>query len=254
MIKEENIMKKLLIVTTLALCLVLTAVACTGDDQPADTTADTVVDTTVDTKADTTVDTTADETSADTTVDETVADTTADTSVADETVADTTADTTEEETPGESLPTLPYVDKWELGSDFVKSRMDVFYQNGENYFSGFPNADMADDKLEQVAENKITFAEGTPVESVGAYGWIGFTKAIESFGYYIGTELTYNPDFTHVGEDAEAVKGAAGQYATRYNITIPLEGLEKGSYEVGFVAKLADGTVARIHGITVVIE
>ena len=97
-------MKKILIFACLALVLVLTAVACTGTETPAETTADTAVTeagtvaateagTVAATEAATVAETAADETVAETTV-ETVADTetTAETVADAETVAETEAD------------------------------------------------------------------------------------------------------------------------------------------------------------------
>lgn len=244
-------MKKILVLAILALAVIVTAVACTSNDQPTDTTAETVIDTEASTEAEAT---TTQETLTETTVEET---TLAETEVADTTAPETEATTIPAETEAQTeAPTFPYVSKHELGSDFIKGRMDVFYQNGENYFAEFPNADMADDKLEQLAGNIVTFEFGMPVESIGAYGWIGFTQPIESYGYFIDDEFTYDPNFTYIGQDDAAVKGsgAGGKHAVRYNITADLSKLTPGIYDFGFVAKLADGTVVLIHQLTIDIK
>ena len=46
-----------------------------------------------------------------------------------------------------------------------------------------------------------------------------------------------------------------GQYASRFAIEIKFDELSEGEHKIGFVAKLADGTVALLHSeITLVIK
>ncbi|MCR5694612.1 MAG: hypothetical protein K6G89_06540 [Clostridia bacterium] len=76
-------------------------------------------------------------------------------------------------------------------------------------------------------------------------GWTGFTEIIESYGYKIGAEdPVFSVDFFTPEEDA--VRAAGGEYARRFNITVPVEGIV-GETRILAVVKLASGKIAYLE-------
>ena len=142
---------------------------------------------------------------------------------------------------------LPYVEKEAAG--LKAHSIDSFFANGEMYF----DVDgQAGDRL-TAQENKVVFKTGETAQSIALRGWIGFEQPIASFGYYIDNYDFIYGDFATPTEDA--VIGIAGEFASRYLITVPLNGLEVGEHMVGFAILLADGTVVRLREeLLVVIE
>ena len=117
---------------------------------------------------------------------------------------------------------------------------DTFYVNGEMYF---PDGG-ADAKLDEI-NNTLTFASAAELENITLRGGIGFDQAIDSFGYYVDNyEFVYGEFKTATEDD---VLGAGGEFASRFEIKVPLEYLEGDDHFVGFVVKLADGTVAQLR-------
>ncbi len=117
---------------------------------------------------------------------------------------------------------------------------DTFYVNGQMYF---PDGG-ADAKLDEI-NNTLTFASAAELENITLRGWIGFDQAIDSFGYYVDNyEFVYGEFKTATEDD---VLGAGGEFASRFEIKVPLEYLEGDDHFVGFVVKLADGTVAQLR-------
>ena len=117
---------------------------------------------------------------------------------------------------------------------------DTFYVNGEMYF---PDGG-ADAKLDEI-NNTLTFASAAELENITLRGWIGFDQAIDSFGYYVDNyEFVYGEFKTATEDD---VLGAGGEFASRFEIKVPLEYLEGDDHFVGFVAKLADGTIVQLR-------
>ena len=117
---------------------------------------------------------------------------------------------------------------------------DTFYVNGQMYF---PDGG-ADAKLDEI-NNTLTFASAAELENITLRGWIGFDQAIDSFGYYVDNyEFVYG-EFKTATEDG--VLAAGGEFASRFEIKVPLEYLEGDDHFVGFVVKLADGTVAQLR-------
>ena len=142
---------------------------------------------------------------------------------------------------------LPFVEPYE--ADIVASSFDTFYVNGEMYFDYDGGAG---DKLDAQG-NLIAFKTDEACQSMMLRGWIGFGREIQSFGYYIDTYDFIYGDFATATEDP--VKAAGGEYASRFEILVPLANLGAGEHRVGFVVKLSDGTVVRLREeITVVIE
>lgn len=71
-------------------------------------------------------------------------------------------------------------------------------------------------------------------------GWVGYTMAIDCFGYRLdGGEAVYG-NFARDTEDS--VRQAGGRYALRYAIPFPLFDLKSGAHSLVFLARLADGT------------
>ncbi len=134
----------------------------------------------------------------------------------------------------------PYVEAAEAGQ--TNASFDTFYVNNQMYF---PEDGGAGDKL-TAQDNTITFAVGEAHESMILRGWIGFNQPIESFGYYLDNyKMVFNPDYTKPTEDG--VKAAGGEHASRFEILVPLAQLVSNDHFAGFVAKLADGTIARLR-------
>ena len=216
-------MKKLLLIAVLMLALVITAVACT--ETPADEETTTAApETTV--AEETTVEETTEE---ETTLEETTEEET------------TEEETTEEETTEEE--TLPYVtDATAVGKSY-----DTFFANGEMYFEQDGQADV---KL-GLQNNTVEFAAGEYCYSIGLRGWIGFSQPIAQFGYFINDgEFVFADEFKAPTEDA--VLNAGGPNASRFQITVPMGELGGGTYQVGFLAKLEDGTVVLLNAILTV--
>ena len=230
-------MKKLLIAALLILAVVFTVVACTDEPIVEETTDSANVETP-----------TTEEPSQDAT-EEPSQDATEEPSQEPDTPAPVT--TEEPDTPApvttEEPETLPYKTPAEAGQ--IAASFDTFYVNGAMYFEADGGAG---DKLDGI-NNTIVFKTGAKHDSMVLRGWIGFGQAIDSFGYYIdGYNFVYG-SFAAATEDA--VKGAGGEHASRFEILVPLADLDAGDHNVGFIVKLADGTVVLLRTeITVTIE
>ena len=130
-----------------------------------------------------------------------------------------------------------YVKKEEAG---MKSHsIDTFLVNEQLYFQ--PDGGHGDKLTAQ--NNIVNLVDRTGLETITLRGWIGFDQPIDSFGYFVDNyNMIYAADFTQPAEDA--VLGLAGEHASRFHISVPVAALEAGAHKVGFVVKLADGTVA----------
>ena len=224
--KDEIHMKKLLLLAILMLALVITAVACTETPSESDTTA--AVTTTVE-------DPTDEPTGEDTTVSEVPT---------EEPTEDPTEVPSEvpSEVPTEEITTaepLPYKTPEEAGQKAAS--FDTFYVNGSMYFEADGGAG---DKL-TAQDNTVTFEIGAVHDSMMLRGWIGFPQEIDSFGYYIDSYDFVYGNFATATEDG--VKNAGGEYASRFEILVPLSQLGVGEHRVGFIVKLADGTVVLLR-------
>ena len=140
-----------------------------------------------------------------------------------------------------------YVTPAEGGQTAVS--FDTFKVNGEMYF---PEDGGASDKLDAI-DNTVIFDVDQVVETVTLRGWIGFSQAIEAFGYYIDNPYAQTfGEFKAATEDV--IFGLAGEHATRFEINVPVADLERGEHTIGYLAKLADGTVVLLRTeITIVI-
>ena len=119
---------------------------------------------------------------------------------------------------------------------------DTFKVNGEMYFEQDGEAGA---KLDAI-NNTVTFGIDQAVETVTLRGWVGFSQAIDSFGYYI--DNPYDQVFGEFKAPTEdAVLGIAGEHASRFEINAPVADLERGEHTIGYLAKLADGTVVLLR-------
>ena len=85
------------------------------------------------------------------------------------------------------------------------------------------------------------------VSALRLRGWMGFNQAVEKIGYSIdGGKAVYVTNEESTTE--AAVKTVAGQYATRYSITVPVASLAKGTHTVNAVVRLKDGTELLLDG------
>ena len=142
----------------------------------------------------------------------------------------------------------PYIDADDAAAGKVNHSFDTFYVNGSMYF---PVDGGAGDKL-TAQNNTLTFGAEDAHDSLALRGWIGFDQAIDSFGYFIDNYTMVYGEFKAATEDG--VLAAGGANASRFQIDVPLADLEAGVHMIGFVAKLADGTVVRLReNLTVII-
>ncbi len=138
--------------------------------------------------------------------------------------------------------TLPYVEPTEAG--MVGKAIDVFAVNNLPY--------TLDDT------RTVSFKTGDPIYPIALMGWIGFGQAIDSYGYFINDgEFVYDAAYlTEVpADDPVRAAGNGGDLATRFGIIVPTSAFSVGENKVGFVVKLADGTVVLIDAfVTVNVE
>ena len=146
------------------------------------------------------------------------------------------------EEPTQEPETLPYVEPSAAG--MVGKAVDAFAVNNTPY--------TLDDT------RTVTFKTGEPVYPIALLGWIGFGQAIDSYGYFINDgDFVYDAAFlTEVpADDPVRAAGNGGDLATRFGITVPTSAFSVGENKVGFVVKLADGTVVLIDAfVTVNVE
>ena len=135
----------------------------------------------------------------------------------------------------------PYVEADDAAAGKVGHSFDTFYVNGEMFFEADGGAG---DKLTAI-DNTISFELGEAHDSLALRGWIGFGQAIDQFGYFVDN---YEFVFGEFRQDTEAgVLAAGGENASRFQINVPLTDLGEGPHMVGFVVKLADGTIVRLR-------
>ena len=142
----------------------------------------------------------------------------------------------------------PYIEAADAAAGKVGHSFDTFYVNGSMYFEADGGAG---DKL-TAQNNTVTFALGEAHDSLALRGWIGFGQTMDQFGYFVDN---YEFVFGEFKQATEAgVLAAGGENASRFQIEVPLADLSAGSHMIGFVVKLADGTVVRLReNLTVVI-
>ena len=96
----------------------------------------------------------------------------------------------------------------------------------------------------KTADYTLPIHDGTILTSLTLSGWVGFSMAIDTFGYSIdGGEAVYGLFSTYTDE---SVKEEGGEYARTFTITAPLFALRAGSHTVTFLVKLANGSVVNL--------
>ena len=145
----------------------------------------------------------------------------------------------------ESDSDLPFVSKEKAG--LVLWSFDNVKLNGESIDGGAGY----EDKMNAI-NNTITVTADMPCESIEIHGWIGFTQAIDQFGYAFDNANLQYGDFKIDTEEAVLVAG--GEFASRFETIIPIADLSEGTHSVTSLVKLADGTVAEFWTLTLVIE
>ena len=241
-------MKKFLVLASVLLAVVMIFAACGGKETPAGTEGNTNAAT------DPATDAPATEAPTDPVEDPTEAPSEEQPTEAPTDPVETPTEEQPTETPTEAPTdapiepeTLPFVDIDTAGK--VGHSFDTFFANGNMYFE---QDGQAGDKL-TAQDNLVVFKTGEVCQSLALRGWIGFSQAIDSFGYYVDTYDFVWGDFAQATEDG--VKAAGGEHASRFMIEGPLVGLTIGEHKVGFVVKLADGTVAILREeLTISIE
>ena len=142
----------------------------------------------------------------------------------------------------------PYIEADSADAGKKSHSFDTFYVNGTMYF---PQDGGAGDKL-TAQNNTLTFGAGDAHDSLGLRGWIGFNQAIDQFGYFIDNYSMVYGEYKQATEDG--VLAAGGEFASRFQINVPLSELSAGTHMIGFVVKLEDGTVVRLReNLTVII-
>ena len=145
----------------------------------------------------------------------------------------------------ESDSDLPFVSKEKAG--LVLWSFDNVKLNGESIDGGAGY----EDKMNAI-NNTLTVTADMPCESIEIHGWIGFTQAIDQFGYAFDNANLQYGDFKIDTEEAVLVAG--GEFASRFETIIPIADLSEGTHSVTSLVKLADGTVAEFWTLTLVIE
>ena len=131
-------------------------------------------------------------------------------------------------------------------ADLVGESCDSVLLNGDFYFGADGEAYK---KLAEVNDT-ITIKSG---DEFGFRGWIGFREPIESFGMQInGSEDIIWGEYKQ--ETEAGVLAAGGENASRYLISLDTDGTPAGEYTVAGVAQLANGNIAVIHTVTVIVE
>ncbi len=116
----------------------------------------------------------------------------------------------------------------------VAASYDAFMIDGEMQVNGGADAWLNDRDNTVDANGRVKF-----------YGWVGFSQAIEFFGYVIDDgEPVWNQTFATYTEDA--VRSAGGQNASRFEITADLSALS-GKHTLRFLVKLTDGNQVLLH-------
>ena len=133
----------------------------------------------------------------------------------------------------------PYAQPGEAGLKNLS--FDTFYVNNQMYF---PEDGGADAKLDAI-NNTLTFASAAELDIIALRGWIGFDQPIDQFGYYVDNYEFIFGEFKQATEDG--VLAAGGEHATRFQINVDLSYLEGDDHFVGFVVKLADGTIVQLR-------
>ncbi len=123
---------------------------------------------------------------------------------------------------------------------YKNASFDSIYVDGALNFGQADGA--ASDKLDGV--NRTVGNGDGSISEIRLRGWIGFEQEIELFGYKIGNaEPVFDASFTEATEPA--VKAAGGDNALRFNVTVPVAGIE-GEQKVVMVVKLKTGDVVEI--------
>ena len=124
---------------------------------------------------------------------------------------------------------------------------DTFFANGEMYFEQDGQADM----WLAMQDNTVEFAAGAAHDSIALRGWIGFAQPIAQFGYFIDDGDFVFGDFAQYTDNSVLIAG--GEHASRFLITVPMADLEPGTYKVGFVAQLEDGSVVLLNAVLTIV-
>lgn len=118
---------------------------------------------------------------------------------------------------------------------------DTLYVNDTMNFGEADGA--ASDKLDAHGR-KVDGSDGS-VKTIRFRGWIGFEEEIAEFGYRIGNKAPVFGDFKISAEDIVKLDENGGALASRFDITVPVEGLT-GENTIVAVVKLASGTIVAI--------
>ncbi len=137
--------------------------------------------------------------------------------------------------PFESLPetTEPQPDP-EPEAVTVPHGYDSLTLDGKPCFEGDIHAGL------KAADYILRIPEGETVTSLALTGWIGFSRAVDSFGYRIdGGEAVYGLFSTYTEEE---IRELGGDYALRFAVTVPLFELKPGAHTISLLARFLDGT------------
>jgi len=141
---------------------------------------------------------------------------------------------------GEVVATNPEDTDAPTAPVYKNASFDSIYVDGALNF-GQPDGS-ASDKLDGV--NRTVGNGDGSISEIRLRGWIGFEQEIEMFGYKIGNaEPVFDASFTEATE--QPVKDAGGENALRFNVTVPVAGIE-GEQKIVMVVKLATGDIVEI--------
>ena len=102
--------------------------------------------------------------------------------------------------------------------------------------------------------NTVTVAADVEKGTLSFRGWASFEAApAAEFGYYIGEDIAIITDAAYIQDRPDLVQAGVANGAG-YNITVSIADLAVGTYPVGVIAKLQDGTYAQLFSFYLTIE
>ena len=130
---------------------------------------------------------------------------------------------------------------------FIGASFDNIYVNNKQRNSGGNANNWVESNISNRTLSRTQFGV---ISSIGMSGWIGFDSPIEAFGYSINGTVTLSNNFFGYSEEAAVLLDInGGQYARRFNITIPITD-QAGQTQVVAVVK-AGGKVIPIDSTLV---
>ena len=136
----------------------------------------------------------------------------------------------------------------ESGYGYIKYSFDLFSKDGTKIYTDGSIA-----KKLEADGNLVTVAKGT--KQLRLYGWIGFTTALDKFGYAVdgNAVITTDPQ----SNPSSAIIQSGGEYARRYDVFADISGLDVGYHTFDLLVRIhtSDGgtAVLKIISFTILV-